>query len=79
MSARRSFVDADGEGWAVYELPAPAREPSFDLGVPDRRAPVLLCFESSRIRKGTRSYPRAWMQVPEEELASLCRQAREMV
>ncbi|HEY2853392.1 MAG TPA: hypothetical protein VGJ18_11130 [Gemmatimonadaceae bacterium] len=51
---------ADSEVWCVYEVPADAHVPT-----PDR----CLIFESTKVVRRVRDYPRRWRDLPDPELA----------
>ena len=77
-AARRSFTDAEGILWDVYERPA-AGEEALRRATPDeRRTPARLYFESPRLRKALRTYPRDWAELTDAELEALCRRAKEL-
>lgn len=58
----RSFVDADGQRWRVYEQ-------VFDEY--DRRSGKSLIFASETAVRRVRNFPENWMSLSDEELAAI--------
>ena len=58
----RSFVDAEGAQWRVYEQA---------FGDYDRRAGRSLIFNSDFAVRRVRDYPANWMELSEKELMEL--------
>jgi hypothetical protein len=78
VAARRSFTDPEGRVWEVYELPGTGEQAPRRAAPDERRASARLYFESSRLRKALRGYPRDWAELSDAELQELCRQAKEL-
>jgi hypothetical protein len=58
----RSFLDADGAHWLVYEQ---------SFGDYDRRSGMSLIFSSDAAVRRVRDYPADWFNLPDEDLAAL--------
>jgi hypothetical protein len=55
-------IVALNDEWCVYEFPSYG---------PDARANTCLIFESMKIVRRVREYPREWRHLPEQELARI--------
>lgn len=58
----RSFVDADGRPWRVYELSAPSY---------DRRQGSVLIFDSDVCVRRIRAFPADWHALTDRDLEKL--------
>ncbi|MDB4878758.1 MAG: hypothetical protein JWL60_204 [Gemmatimonadetes bacterium] len=58
----RSFTDADGGRWRVYEQ---------SFAEYDRRSGMSLIFASDGAVRRVRNYPSSWMELPDAELVKL--------
>jgi hypothetical protein len=60
--AGRTFLDAEGTRWQVYEQA---------FGDYDRRSGMSLIFASESAVRRVRDFPAEWMQLTDEELLAL--------
>jgi hypothetical protein len=61
-SMERSFLDAEGARWRVYEQA---------FGDYDRRSGMSLIFASESAVRRVRVYPEDWMELSDDELLAL--------